>query len=258
MSRENLTKMRMENTDVNYAFWYAVRAHKGQFRKDRKTPYIEHPVEVAEIVSDMSNVPSVIEAALLHDTVEDTDVRINDIARIFGAYVADLVSDDSENKRHNMKPSETWRVRKEEAIRKIAGAGQEAKMISLADKLSNLRSVKRALDENGEVVWSWFNNSNINDQAWYYRSMRDQYVGLKTTDAWKEYSALIDEIFGCRASVETVYEELDDDISDYSDPAMGEADLEEEEDDLDALDLQDVDEIYETPLDISTTEDAED
>lgn len=231
----------MDYPDVNSAFWYAVKAHKGQFRKDGKTPYITHPVEVAEIVCTMTDVPSVVEAALLHDTVEDTSVRINDIIRLFGIYVGDLVADETENKRRQQSPLETWRVRKEEGIRKIAGAGSEAKMISLADKLSNLRSIRRSLAEHGDAVWEWFNNNNIADQAWYYRSMRDQYIGLKATDAWKEYAALIEEIFSSVVNQET----LDTDDLDYDEEIP-----EEYEEEIENT-------IDESPLDVRHIEDEE-
>lgn len=243
MKNKSLTEMRQAYPDVNSAFWYAVRAHRGQFRKDMKTPYIQHPVEVAEIVCTMTSVPSVVEAALLHDTVEDTQVRINDIARLFGAYVADLVSDETENKRRNQDAAETWRLRKEESIRKIAGAGAEAKMISLGDKLSNLRAIKRALSEVGDEVWTWFHNPNVSDQAWYYRSMRDQYIGLKSTDAWKEYSQLIEEIYGASAANVQTYKVVEEELS------------EEEEEEL--LEEPEESAIDETPLDISSLEDEE-
>ncbi len=206
--------MRKDYPDVNSAFWYAVKAHRGQLRKDGCTPYITHPVEVAEIVCTMTEVPSVVEAALLHDVVEDTDVRINDVIRLFGVYVGDLVADETENKRREQSPIATWRIRKEEAIRKIAGAGSEAKMISLADKLSNLRSIHHNLEEKGDIVWTWFHNSNIEDHAWYYRSMRDQYIGLKSTAAWKEYAALIDQIFSQVITEDTMKTDLDDDFDD--------------------------------------------
>ena len=243
MKNKSLTEMRQAYPDGNSAFWYAVRAHRGQFRKDMKTPYIQHPVEVAEIVCTMTSVPSVVEAALLHDTVEDTQVRINDIARLFGAYVADLVSDETENKRRNQDAAETWRLRKEESIRKIAGAGAEAKMISLGDKLSNLRAIKRALSEVGDEVWTWFHNPNVSDQAWYYRSMRDQYIGLKSTDAWKEYSQLIEEIYGASAANVQTYKVVEEELS------------EEEEEEL--LEEPEESAIDETPLDISSLEDEE-
>lgn len=243
MEYRNLEQMRKDYPDVNSAFWYAVRAHRGQFRKDGATPYITHPVEVAEIVCTMTEVPSVVEAALLHDVVEDTDVRINDVIRLFGVYVGDLVADESENKRKGQSPAATWRLRKEEAIRKIAGAGSEAKMISLADKLSNLRSIQRALEQNGDAVWTWFNNKNIEDHAWYYRSMRDQYIGLKTTAAWKEYAALIDTIFSQVTTEEVMKTDPEEDLED---------DINE------GLDELSEDVLEEEPLVIQSTEDQSD
>ena len=193
---KNINELRQMYPEVDRAYWFAIRAHRGQKRKDGITPYIHHPIEVAEIVSSMSTVPSVIVAALLHDVVEDTYVKLNDIARMFGVYVADLVSDESENKRREKPASDTWRLRKEEAIEKIAGAGKEAKVISLADKLSNLRSIWADYQTIGDEVFARFNIQEKKDHGWYYRSMRDQYIGLKGTDAWKEYSDLIEKIFG--------------------------------------------------------------
>jgi len=193
---KTIDELRKEYPEVERAFWYAVRAHRGQKRKDNVTPYITHPIEVAEIASSMTTVGSVLTAALLHDVVEDTAVHLNDIARLFGYYVADLVADVSENKRPDRPAAETWKIRKEEGIQKIAGSGKEAKIISLSDKLSNLRSIAKARQEIGEEVWNWFNNTSKEEQGWYYRTMRDQYVGLKTTEAWVEYAALIDRIFG--------------------------------------------------------------
>ena len=69
-------------------------------------------------------------------------------------------------------------------------------MISLADKLSNLRSIWADYQTIGDEVFDRFNIREKKDHGWYYRSMRDQYIGLKGTDAWKEYSDLIEKIFG--------------------------------------------------------------
>lgn len=68
---------------------FAAKAHRQQFRKDGFTPYINHPIGVANILTDLGNVsdPSIIAAALLHDTVEDTDVTFDDIQREFGDHI---------------------------------------------------------------------------------------------------------------------------------------------------------------------------
>lgn len=196
MTGKALDEIRLQYPEVNQAFWYAVRAHRGQYRKDGKTPYIVHPVEVAEIVTTLTQDPDVIAAALLHDVVEDTLVTMSDLVRVFGAHVAGLVEEETEDKREEQPPEETWEIRKQEMIMKIGAAGREAKMISLSDKLSNLRSIKSGIEESGEEFWMYFHQSDKDKQAWFYRAMGKQYAGLKKTDAGKQYEKLLKEIFG--------------------------------------------------------------
>lgn len=194
MQGVKLEDLRKQYQEVDKAFWYAVRAHRGQKRKDGVTPYIQHPVEVAEIAGTMTTDSRVIAAALLHDVIEDTPVKMHDLIRVFGVHIADLVADATENKRPLEPPEETWVKRKKEMILRIGGASKEAKIISLADKLSNLRSIKKNLGEQGEVVWTWFHQDK-EKQAWFYRAMREQYTGLKSTAAWKQYDNLVKELF---------------------------------------------------------------
>ena len=191
----SLDEMRTKYPEVNRAFWYAVKAHRGQTRKDGTTPYITHPVEAAEIGCTLTDVPSVIIACLLHDTVEDTDVKLTDIYRLFGPYVAELVLNETENKRRNKSPMETWRMRKEEGIKKVTEAGKETKIVALCDKLSNLRSMKKDKMEYGDDIFNWFNNPNKKDHEWYYRSMADQFGSLRDTKPYEEYLQLLEEIF---------------------------------------------------------------
>ena len=72
------------------AFTYADNAHAGQLRKDG-SPYITHPLAVAEIVAELELDTDSIIAALLHDCIEDTGATHEEIAKLFGATVADLV-----------------------------------------------------------------------------------------------------------------------------------------------------------------------
>ena len=72
------------------AFAYADNAHSGQLRKDG-SPYITHPLAVAEIAAELELDTESIIAALLHDTIEDTETTYDDIAKLFGKSVADLV-----------------------------------------------------------------------------------------------------------------------------------------------------------------------
>ena len=83
------------------ALEFAKEAHKGTVRKTSDTPYITHPIEVAESVAQMSSDEDVIIAALLHDVVEDTAYTLEDISKMFGDKVAALVAEESEDKRRN-------------------------------------------------------------------------------------------------------------------------------------------------------------
>ena len=98
---------------VTKAIEFAAKAHDGMMRKKDKTPYILHPLEAAVIVGTMTNNQDVISAALLHDVVEDTDITIEEIEENFGTRVRKLVDSETENKRADLPPENTWRIRKE-------------------------------------------------------------------------------------------------------------------------------------------------
>jgi (p)ppGpp synthase/HD superfamily hydrolase len=80
------------------AIIYATIMHQGKVRKFGGRPYIFHPLEVAQILSTMTDDEEVITAGILHDIVEDTDGTLGEIEKRFGKRVADIVAADSENK----------------------------------------------------------------------------------------------------------------------------------------------------------------
>jgi (p)ppGpp synthase/HD superfamily hydrolase len=117
---------------------FAARKHAGQFRKGRaREPYINHPLEVAELVAGCAAEQDVrvVAAALLHDVIEDTDATRAELVAHFGEDVADLVAELSDD---NSLPKH---VRKELQVRNAARKSPRAQLISLADKISNLRGV---------------------------------------------------------------------------------------------------------------------
>ena len=79
------------------AIIYATIMHQGKVRKFSGNPYILHPVEVAQILSTMTNDDEIIAAGILHDIVEDTDGTLGEIEQRFGGRVAELVASESEN-----------------------------------------------------------------------------------------------------------------------------------------------------------------
>ena len=117
---------------------FAARKHRDQRRKDEgASPYINHPIEVAEILARIGGVDevSVLQAALLHDTVEDTQTSADEIEREFGSAVRKLVEEVTDDK--TLPKAERKRLQIEHAPRLSA----RAKLIKLADKICNVRDV---------------------------------------------------------------------------------------------------------------------
>ena len=123
--------------DVMRALDFAARKHQDQRRKGASAePYINHLVEVALLVAEATDgrdLPAVI-GAILHDTLEDTDARYQDLHETFGADVAILVAEVTDDKR--LPKAE----RKRRQIESASSKSSRAKLIKIADKISNLRS----------------------------------------------------------------------------------------------------------------------
>ena len=175
---------------VARAIAFATKAHEGQFRKGTKRPYIVLPLEVGEIVATLTFDEEIISAAILHDTIEDTDVTYEDLKQEFGTRVADLVAAESEDK------SKTWIERKGHTLEHLKTASQAEKILSMADKLSNIRSMARDYLLVGEELWQRFNMKDKEKQAWYYTSMIDLLKDLNETPEYQEYVRLCGKVFG--------------------------------------------------------------
>ncbi len=183
-------------TLLDDAIRFAVSKHSGVLRKSGSTPYILHPLEVAAIVSTLTDDQEVLAAAVLHDTVEDTDTTPEEISELFGPRVAALVASETEDKRPELPPEQSWRIRKEESLAELAYASDPAvKMLWLGDKLSNLRSISRCKKEGGSGIWNSFNQKDPAEQAWYYRSIDALLSGLQDSDAYREFHALVESVF---------------------------------------------------------------
>jgi (p)ppGpp synthase/HD superfamily hydrolase len=179
------------------AIAFAVKAHDGMRRKKSDAPYILHPMEVAVIVGTMTDDQSLIAAAALHDVVEDAGIDINEIEARFGKRVRELVGSETEDKRADIPPSETWRIRKEESLAVLKNTDDiGVLMLWLGDKLSNMRSIYRIHKAEGDAMWQSFNQSNVSEQAWYYRSIARHTARLSHTSAWIEYNTLTELVFG--------------------------------------------------------------
>ena len=146
---ENALDGRPSGTDADLdllsrAISFAHRAHQGQFRKDRVTPYAAHPMRVLMLMMRVFKVedPEVLAAAALHDTIEDTRTDRDDLIATFGERVASYVAELSKDKR--LPDAE----REDRYFDGLASAPLEVKLLKLGDTLDNLHD-SRSLSSQG-------------------------------------------------------------------------------------------------------------
>ena len=119
---------------------FAARKHADQRRKNQAmTPYINHPIGVASILSSIGGVTDtdVLAAAILHDTVEDTDTEYSELVEEFGATIANIVMEVTDDKSLSKVERKKLQVTHAESM------STKAKLVKLADKLYNLRDLQR-------------------------------------------------------------------------------------------------------------------
>jgi myo-inositol-1(or 4)-monophosphatase len=174
---------------VEKAVAFAREAHEGAYRKGTEVPYIVHPLETAVIIKTMSEDEDLICAALLHDVVEDAGVTGTQLEKEFGARVAAFVLEETEDK------SRTWKERKGATLRHLDKASRECKMLTLADKLSNLRCTARDYLLVGDEIWNRFNEKRKSEHAWYYTGVAKRLDELEAYPAYEEYIELCKMVF---------------------------------------------------------------
>jgi (p)ppGpp synthase/HD superfamily hydrolase len=141
-----------ESELIGGALEMAEAVHAGQTRRGSGgMAYIHHPVAVAELLAAHGYDEQTVAAALLHDVVEDSEASVEDVAARFGQPVADLVAALTEDE--SIEPFER---RKEAHRRHAAEVGGDALAIYAADKLSNIRVLRRSLASEGEAAGEEF------------------------------------------------------------------------------------------------------
>jgi myo-inositol-1(or 4)-monophosphatase len=183
----------LETTFFDKAVKFAIEAHQGTERRGKGYPYIIHPMEAASIVATITNDQEMLAAAVLHDTVEDTDVTIEQIREQFGDRVAELVQHETAP----LDDSLSWREKKSAQIKQLVDAPYDCKVVALGDKLSNMRVIAWDYRKMGDEVWKLFHAPNgKTDVEWYYRSLGKALSELSDTLAYQEYIGLLEEVFG--------------------------------------------------------------
>ena len=123
------------------ALAFAARKHRLQRRKDREaSPYINHPIDLANVLVNEAGVDDdvVVIAAILHDTVEDTDTTGDELTTEFGAEIAAIVAEVTDDK--SLPKDE----RKQLQVMRAPHVSFRAQQVKLADKISNLRDITRS------------------------------------------------------------------------------------------------------------------
>jgi len=129
------------------ALAFAAHKHRAQRRKDKEaSPYINHPIALADLLANEAGVedPVTLCAALLHDTIEDTETTYAELRRLFGRAIADVVREVTDDK--NLDKA----LRKELQVKHAPYLSQRAKLVKLADKICNLRD----MSTNPPAAWS--------------------------------------------------------------------------------------------------------
>ena len=185
----------LDTTLLDRAIVFAVRAHAGTERRGKGFPYIVHPMEAVEIVATMTSDQELLAAAVLHDTVEDTDTTVEQIRTEFGDRIASLVASESDIVVDGVNEEDSWHARKQAAIDRLARASHDAKMVALGDKLSNMRAIARDYAQQGDALWNLFHAKDPKEHEWHYRGLADSLRELRDTFAYQEFEQLINQVF---------------------------------------------------------------
>jgi len=138
-----------DTTRLLNALSFSAQKHRHQRRKDRDgSPFINHPIEVTRLLAEVGKVSDleVLIAAVLHDTLEDTETTPRELEDLFGAQVRLLVEEVTDDK------SLEKAVRKELQVQKVPGLSAGAKLIRIADKICNVRDVTHSPPTHWEAV----------------------------------------------------------------------------------------------------------
>jgi (p)ppGpp synthase/HD superfamily hydrolase len=177
------------------AIQFAAKAHSGQFRKGTRIPYIVHPLNVARILIEWGCKEEIVVAGLLHDTVEDTSVTLEEIEQTFGQEVAALVEGASEPEHE----TDTWEQRKEHTIQYLKRASADILLVACADKIDNIRSIKEESAKDGESAFDRFHRGK-DQQRWYYQSLAKVLLsrseGEPGSSLFRVFSEEVKQVFG--------------------------------------------------------------
>ena len=177
------------------AFEYAALLHRRQIRKGQNIPYLGHLMRVAGIVLECGGDEETAIAALLHDAVEDQGgmTTADVIEAKFGPRVRTIVLECSDSTSDGSVPKRPWQERKQNYIEHLQVAGEEARLVSAADKLDNMSTTWHNIIEKGDKAFSIFKTGK-EGQKWYLGQVVRIFVELNSPLA-VELKELYEKIF---------------------------------------------------------------
>ncbi len=174
------------------ALVYATRLHAYQTRKISGVPYIAHLLSVAALVLEASGSEDEAIAALLHDAIEDQGGKPTreEIRRQFGDIVVAIVDGCTES---DTTPKPPWQERKTRYLDQLRLGSPSVRLVSLADKLHNARSLLAEWQQLGDVIWSKFNSSR-EKTLWFYQSLVQVYQQTGSDWMTEELSRVVSQL----------------------------------------------------------------
>jgi (p)ppGpp synthase/HD superfamily hydrolase len=153
------------------ALLFAIKLHAGQRRKGSDIPYVSHLLAVAALVLEAGGDEDQAIAALLHDAVEDQGglKTLQAIQQRYGERVAHIVEGCSDA---TEQPKPPWRPRKEAHLERLRQADADVRLVALADKLHNARSILEDLSKHGSMSLDRF-RGGPEGTLWYYQASVD-------------------------------------------------------------------------------------
>lgn len=169
----------------NEALSWVVDLQGTEGRKGSGVPYLSHTLSVISIVLAYGGSEQQAIAAALHDVAEDSGghAALQRIEMGFGASVANLVEKLSDSLTESKDEKDPWRERKAAYINKVKAEDVEVALVSAADKLDNIRSIRADYRRIGPKVWEIFNKESGRDgQLWYYGKLTEYLKAILDTN----------------------------------------------------------------------------
>jgi (p)ppGpp synthase/HD superfamily hydrolase len=171
------------------ALTFAYRLHAQQLRKDNQTPYIAHLLSVTALVLEHQGTEAEAIAALLHDAIEDQGgiPTREKIRSQFGDEISAIIEGCTDS---DTQPKPPWYERKQRYLHQIKTAAPSVRLVALADKLHNARSLLQLLRHQGSSAWDNFGGKKAGT-LWFYQAFLDLYQTSSPNPMLHEFQQIV-------------------------------------------------------------------